>query len=274
MKSVWQQPIAIALEAFVILWPGPSTAQPGSLDDLYTTRAIVTGSDERNRPLGFSLCFEDVLVKVSGDPNVVKDARFGTLVANAGQYISKFSYRDRFEGKPVHDEQGTHDRPHFLTCQFDPQKIDGVLKTLGWKPWLGHRPRLLMLLVVRGARSRDILSSDGAFDPDMREALANAAQRYGLTITLPSVVTLQSKQITFNTAGARLLRIAEASGAELPIVGSLIWSDAALGWVATWKLEASGHHYRWSVSGVNYDEAFRNAVRGAARVLSGNGRPF
>ena len=130
-----------------------------------------------------------------------------------------------------------------------------------------------MLLVVRGARSPDILSSDGAFDPDMREALANAAQRYGLTITLPSVVTLQSKQITFNTAGARLLRIAEASGAELPIVGSLIWSDAALGWVATWKLEASGHHYRWSVSGVNYDEAFRNAVRGAARVLSGNGNP-
>ena len=274
MKSVWQQPIAIALEAFVILWPGPSTAQPGSLDDLYTTRAIVTGSDERNRPLGFSLCFEDVLVKVSGDSNVVKDARFGTLAANAGQYISKFSYRDRFEGKPVHNEQGTHDRPHFLTCQFDPQKIDGVLKTLGWKPWLGYRPRLLMLLVVRGARSRDILSSDGAFDPDMREALANAAHRYGLTITLPSVVTLQSNQITFDTAGARLLRIAEASGAELPIVGSLIWSDAALGWVATWKLEASGHHYRWSVSGVNYDEAFRNAVRGAARVLSGNGRPF
>ena len=103
MKSVWQQTIAIALEAFVVLWPGASTAQPGSLDDLYTTRAIVTGSDERNRPLGFSLCFEDVLVKVSGDPNVVKDARFGTLAANAGQYISKFSYRDRFEGKPVHD---------------------------------------------------------------------------------------------------------------------------------------------------------------------------
>jgi hypothetical protein len=100
MKSVWQETIAIALEAFVVLWPGASTAQPGSLDDLYTTRAIVTGSDERNRPLGFSLCFEDVLVKVSGDPNVVRDARFETLAANAEQYISKFSYRDRFEGKP------------------------------------------------------------------------------------------------------------------------------------------------------------------------------
>ena len=266
MKSVWQQTIAIALEAFVVLWPGASTAQPGSLDDLYTTRTIVTGSDERNRPLGFSLCFEDVLVKVSGDPNVVRDARFETLAANAEQYISKFSYRDRFEGKPVHDEQGTHDRPHFLTCQFDPQKIDSVLKTLGWKPWLGPRPRLVILLVVRGR-----------IDPDMREALANAAQRYGLTINLPSVATLQDNQIDIDTAeitpSDRLLRVAELSDSELPLVGDLRWSDAALGWVATWSFEASGQRHRWSVAGVNYDEAFRNAVRGAARVLSGNGGP-
>jgi hypothetical protein len=278
MKSVWQQTIAIALEAFVVLWPGASAAQPGSLDDLYTTRAIVTGSDERNRPLGFSLCFEDVLVKVSGDPNVVRDGRFATLAANAGQYISKFSYRDRFEGKPVHDEQGTHDRPHFLTCQFDPQKIDSVLKTLGRKPWLGPRPRLVMLLVVRGPRNGGILSSDGAFDPDMREALANAAQRYGLTINLPSVATLQDNQIDIDTAeitpSDRLLRVAELSDSELPLVGDLRWSDAALGWVANWSFEASGQRHRWSVAGVNYDEAFRNAVRGAARVLSGNGGPL
>jgi uncharacterized protein len=70
-----------------------------------------------------------------------------------------------------------------------------------------------------------------------------------------------------------LLKVAELSDGELPIVGDLQWSDAALGWVAAWSLETSGRRYRWSVSGVNYDEAFRNAVRGAARALSGNGEP-
>ena len=59
---------------------------------------------------------------------------FYELASSAGQYVSAFSYRDRLEGKPVHDEQGTYDRPHFLTCHFDPQKIDSVLKTLGRKP--------------------------------------------------------------------------------------------------------------------------------------------
>jgi len=60
----------------------------------------------------------------------------------------------------------------------------------------------------------------------------------------------------------------------MALVGDLRWSDAALGWVATWNVEVNGRRYRWSVNGVNYDEAFRNAVRGGARVLSGNGDPL
>ena len=269
--------LTIALWVFTALWTDVSIAQPDSLDDIYTTRAVVTGKDERNRPVGFKLCFEDVLAKVSGDATIVSNSRFETLAASAGQYILTFSYRDRFEGKPVHDEQGTYDRPFFLTCHFDPQKIDSVLKMLGRKPWLGHRPRLTMLVVVHGRTNSGILSGDGAFDPDMREALANAARRYGLTVGLPSVATLQSNQISLDTAkvapGDRLSKVAELSDGELPLVGDLQWSDAALGWVATWSIDASGRRYRWSVSGVNYDEAFRNAVRGAARVLSGNGEP-
>jgi hypothetical protein len=108
--------------------------------------------------------------------------------------------------------------------------------------------------------------------------LANAAQRYGLTVSLPIVATLQSNQIGVDTAAItlsdRLSRVAEMSNAELPLVGDLQWSDAALGWVANWSLKASGRRYRWSIRGVNYDEAFRNAVRGTARVLSGNGNPL
>jgi uncharacterized protein len=270
--------LAIGLGALVVLGTEASITQPDSLDDIYTTRTVVTGQDERNRPLGFRLCFEDVLIKVSGDDSVVSENRFENLAASAGQYVSAFSYRDRFEGKPVHDEQGTYDRPYFLTCHFDPRKIDDVLKTLGRRPWSGNRPRLVMLVIVHGRTNSGVLSGDGSFDPDMREALGNAARRYGITINLPSVATLQSNQISIDTAGItagdRLSKIAELSDSEFPLVGDLQWSDPALGWVAAWSLDANGRRCQWSVSGVNYDEAFRNAVRGAARVLSGNGEPL
>jgi hypothetical protein len=135
-----------------------------------------------------------------------------------------------------------------------------------------------MVVVVRGRTNSGILCRDGVFDPDMREALANATRRYGLQVGLPSVATLQNNQINIDTAevakGERLLKVAELSDGELPLVGDLRWSDAALGWVATWSIEAGGRRYRWSISGINYDEAFRNAVRGAARVLSGSGEPL
>jgi hypothetical protein len=135
-----------------------------------------------------------------------------------------------------------------------------------------------MVLVVHGRTISGVLSRDGAFDPDMREALANAGQRYGLTINLPSVATLHDSQVDIDTAGTtpadRLLKVAALSDSELPLVGDLRWSDAALGWVANWKLAVNGRRHRWTVSGVNYDEAFRSAVRGAARVLSGNGEPL
>ena len=270
--------VAVAFGAFMSLCIDVSMAQSDSLEDIYTTRVVVTGQDERNRPLGFRLCFEDVLVKASGDASVVSDRRFKALAAGAGQYLYTFSYRDRLEGKPVHDEQGTYDRPFFLTCNFVPEKIDGVLKKLGRNTWSGHRPHLVMLVIVRGRTKSGVLSSDGTFDPDMRESLANAALRYGLTVGLPSIATLQSNQVNLDTAAKiprdRLARIAEFSKSELSLVGDLHWRDAALGWVAAWSLDAHGQRYRWSISGINYDEAFRNAVRGAARLLSGNGKPL
>jgi hypothetical protein len=64
------------------------------------------------------------------------------------------------------------------------------------------------------------------------------------------------------------------SDSELSLVGDLRWSDAALGGVAKWRLAVNVRRHRWSASGVNYDEAFRNAVRGAAWVLSGNDGPL
>jgi hypothetical protein len=135
-----------------------------------------------------------------------------------------------------------------------------------------------MVLIVHGRTNSGLLSSDGAFDPDMREALANAARRYGLTVNLPSVANLQVNQINIDTGeitpAGRLSRVAELSDSELPLVGDLRWSDAALGWVVNWRLAVNGRRHRWSISGVNYDEAFRNAVRGAARMLSGNGEPM
>jgi hypothetical protein len=198
--------LMLALAAFgALLWPA-AQAEPVPVTELYTTQAVVTGFDERNRPLGFRLCFNDVLVKASGDASIVDDRRFAAFEARAGEYIDSFSYRDTLFGKPIHDEQGSYDRPHFLTCHFNPQKINEILTSMGRKHWPNPRPALAMVLVVHGVvhgrKVTGVLSSDGAFDADMRYALAAAARRYGVIVNLPSVAALKDNGIDPGLAAA------------------------------------------------------------------------
>jgi hypothetical protein len=250
--------------------------KPWPIEDTYTTRTIVTGNDERNRPAGFRMCFENVLVKASGDASIAEDRRVPKLAARAADYITKFTYRDRLEGKPLKDEQGTYDRPHYLTCKFDQAKIDAILKKLGRKPWVGKRPKLVMVVAVHDRKQRGMLTSDGPLDPSMRESLEAAAIRYGMTVELPSAAALQQNNITLDNAPrvnpAALKNVAAASNADLAVVGWLDFSEADTGWIARWSVEANGKPNFWIVRGVNFDEAFRNGVCGVMLALSGNAR--
>lgn len=270
---------SIRLAALLLLFGMASAAADdlGQPADLYTTRVIVTGADTRSRPEGFRMCLEDVLAKASGDMKLPDDPRVRKLGEKAGDLIDAYSYYDRMTGRPIHDEQGTRDRPYYLTCAFNAAKVDAALAALGRKPWPGDRTPLTMVLAVQGLGHNDMLSSDGDFDPDMRAALTNTAMRYGLTVTLPSLNALAENAVTVESAAkspaARLTALAERSGGALPLVGSLDWSDADHGWIAHWMLDDGRKRHAWGVKGVSYDEAFRSAVRGAALILSGNGEP-
>jgi uncharacterized protein len=66
---------------------------------------------------------------------------------------------------------------------------------------------------------------------------------------------------------------AYSSGGGTVLVGSIAWNKGMLGWKGDWRLySADGLHHR-QIQNVNFDAAFRSAMRGAAQVLSGNGEP-
>lgn len=253
------------------------TAAAASLDELYVGRAIVTGIDERDRGRGFAESLKDVLVKVSGDPRVAGEPQAVAMVANAPTFVADFDYRDRLEGIPFHDEQGSRDRPYDLTVRFEPAKIDAALRSLGREPWTAPRPRLVAFIGVIYETSTYVLASDGARGVDQREALAAAAWELGMPVALPDKATLTEAQLTVEELPAADLASLDAkakeTGGDLALVGSIVWSKAALGWVAEWRLTANGKTYDWGISSVSFDDAFRNAVGGAAQILSGHGQP-
>jgi hypothetical protein len=205
------------------------------------------------------------------------DPRVAVLAVKAADFIDAFSYRDRMEGIPVHDEQGSRDRPYDLTVTFDRDVIDAALQSLGSAPWNGPRPELLVIVAVENDDIRFVIDVDGARGRDMREAIAAAAEQYGIPAALPTETALAGGGITATDPGgldtATLDTLARDSGADVTVSGTLAWSDADLGWDADWRMTLVDVPYRWRTRRVSFDDAFRSAIGGAAQILSGHGPP-
>jgi hypothetical protein len=121
--------IAVLLLIFAVLhMPGVDVAAASTALNLYQARTIVTGQREETRGPGLERCLEDVLVKVSGDPLVLADPAIASMKGHAASYVTRFRYRDRMEGIPIHDEQGSRDRPYDLTVDFQANQIDAALR--------------------------------------------------------------------------------------------------------------------------------------------------
>jgi uncharacterized protein len=259
----------------VLIWCAGTMAAPGA--DLYRMQTVVTGQGEANRMIGFAMCLEDVLIKVSGAQKLAGDRRLATYKSSAGSYVKAFSYHDQFSGKPIRDEQGTRDRPYDLTVDFEEKKIDDLLETLGLKPWLSQRTRLAVFAEMEQGAKDYIVTADGTRSDLQRDALLAAADRRGMDIVLPGAAALEKSGLDgkkLQTAPTSTLTplAAELDG-ENTLVGRLVWDDRALGWATNWQMQWHGRTQRWQVRGVTFDEAFRRGIGGAAQVLSGNGGP-
>lgn len=252
---------------------GAFAAEPG---DLYRGRTIVTGIKDDTRIPAAPICLLDVLAKVSGDVRLLQDPRAKEVAAPATLHVTEYSYRDRFALRQIHDEQGTRDRPYYLTVTFDPGRVDTALATLGHKPWL-TRPNLALFLVVNNNARIYVLSGDGTFGRDQRESLAAVSWQSGMPVTLPSESDLTKEGLTADVLTAiepaKLDMVTKGMGADLVLIGSLVWNKGTLGWAAEWKLYDGKDIHDWKIKDVSFDDAFRSALWGSALILSGNGEP-
>ena len=250
---------------------------PAAADDLYSTKVTVTGQGEPNRIAGFATALEDVLIKASGAVKLSGDRRLAAYQSKAKDFVKSFSYRDQFFGKPIRDEQGTRDRPFDLTVDFEAGRIDAILKALGLKPWLSHRPRLAVFVAMAQGAKNDVVTADGSQSDLQRDALLSAADKRGMEVVLPDAAVLARSNITGEALRSPsfpvLTPLAIELGGEVALVGRLVWDDRDLGWATQWQMAWRGQTHLWQLRGLTFDETFRRGIGGAAQILSGNGDP-
>ncbi len=242
------------IRALILLVLLATSAQATSL---YEATAITTGMDARARPAALAACLAQVLVKVSGNPALLDDPRVAALGPAASGLLAGLAYLDRMSDEPKHDEQGTRDRPYNLIARFEPDGVDAALLGLGEAPWQTSRGRPSILIdIAVTPRTGPVMPIRADTDPDERHraALLAAADRFGIVVLLRPVM-------------------GSAPLATTTLRGSMVWQEAAAGWAGAWTLPWQGHEYNWRIVGVSFDEAYRNAIAGAAAILSGHALP-
>ena len=270
---------ALVLAIGWLVWTGNIWQIFGGNNELYAGRTIITGQRDETRIPGFKAALLDVAKKVSGN-QMLTAAQIETIVhGNIKLFVQDFTDRDRMEDIPIHDEQGTRDRSFELLINFVPSRVNAMLRSLGEKPWKETRPKVLVLVNVHNAIGSYILTDDEDDETgaEQREAFKAAAWQTGIPLILPlppllktgNVDTKSLDQLSPRQIGD-LGRIAQA---DVVITGNLIWVGGPNGWKANWVLFDDKGEHRWQIEGINFDGAFRNAMRGAAQILSQHGEP-
>ncbi len=217
------------------------------------------------------------MVKASGDPRLADNPEVIAMSKTSRFAIREYAYVDLYAGRPIMDEQGTRDRPYEMTVYYRPDKINDALAKVGSKPWGKNRPKVMVVLKVRHIARNYVLTSHGEFGGLMRESFDLAAYKYGVPIALVPGSLLEEAGLGYDSLSeAKLVdlqAIATMAEADVVMFGVLKWEPKVLGWIADWHMRHDGKTHHWHIEGVNFDAAFRNALSGAAQILSGNGMP-
>jgi hypothetical protein len=232
---------------------------------LYRAETIVTGTIEPERSRGFAAGALQVLVKLTGRPEAVDEPGAAALQKQAGELVAEFSYEDRMKDIPVHDEQGTRERPHFLRIRFDDQKFDEALEKAGFVKWSGKRPTVAVWLGIRDARSEYILSSDGDGGYGQRAVLDDASKLRSIPMILPedAQTAISFADIEKDNREAILAQSA-GQGADAVLYGLLEFDGNAY-WNIRWSAHGEDVEMQWSLKGITFDRALKGGID---RVMS------
>jgi uncharacterized protein len=238
------------------------------VDSLYQAEVIVTGQGEAERARGFGVGFTEIVVKLTGDPDNARDPGVQRLSAHAGDYVARFEYADRMKGIPVHDEQGTRERPYYLRLTFNSSAINDALQTLGLARWGSDRPKVMIWLGIKDSVRSYVLDSEAELGYGQREVLRSASRKLGVPIVLPAASDRRRGLISYDDiANGDLTRLRSASqryGADATLFGTLVMDENGY-WTETWALDWKNRLSRYRLARATFDVALHAAMAHAAK---------
>ena len=257
--------VCFALYALLVLCADRTYAQSSGLS-LYAGEVSVVDQSDEQRAEGLKNALSQVLVKLTGDKNVLANESVAKAVAGAERYVQRYQYR-----QDVIDENGQPQIRLTLIAHFDRGPVDRLVRDRGLKVWgTEARPPVLVWLALDAGNGPRLLADPTA---ELKDFMRGAQQR-GLGVVVPTMSDPAQSELAAQTiwSGDTVGLVAAASRYQTDqvLVGQL--RRVGEEWTAHWTLLQGGQAAaNWDASDVNLAALLSAGAEVAADRIGGRG---
>lgn len=230
-----------------------SQAQEASL---FSGRVQVPRQDIASRTLGEREAFAQMLVKISGLPDIVNHSSVAQALDQPSDFITRFG----FSRKAVPGEIGLK---LFLEVSFDSTSVLKLLRTAALPVWDADRPRVVAWIGVDDVNGRRLL--DASSTDDAAGFLLDQADVRGVPLFLPLMDLLDREyvdtSVVFDSTAARstLLSASERYSSGGMLVMRLT-ENLDGQWSVDWEFWWDGEQLREVSDNLTMEQAVRIGV--------------
>lgn len=236
-------------------------AQAVTVPNLYQASYPVSSEQVARGPL-FEQGLMQVLIKVSGNSQVVALAPFKQAIQHAGNYIDQYLYRKA----PKQPNQ------LLLTMRFSATAINQLLRNNNQAIWGNDRPLTLVWLAVTNGKSNQLVSAQ-----QVKQTLAKTLERQaagrGLPLEWPMMDLTDMQLVSASDIQQdNVLAVQNASQRYLPnailMVEVNTTNPSAI--TSQWTLLFQGGQQQWRSSGNSVKTALQSGLNNVVDAIAAN----
>lgn len=254
MKNWSHKLLSIALLCFSVV------AEAVIVNGLYETEVTVSNQSDGSRSSNIAKALRAVLIKLTGDSQIVSQDGVTEILRTAERYIQQFEYRNR--------EVNGHSQL-VLWARFDKSVIDHTLYQLDVPQWGRERPITLVWLALDdGVRRRLISVSDFA---TYIEQMNLRAQERGIVLVHPLMDLEDNQQLRSSDIWGNfhdVVRTASKRYSTDVVVTGKIESVIEGEWQGEWSVYVNQKIFPWETRSNSLDAVVIDSVDGLADILA------
>ena len=144
----------------------------GVINNLYDAKIAVDDQSPRTQNNAFSLALQQVLIKVRGNNDLLTNPKIKSAMSKATRFVRSYSY-DKQESQL------------YLVINFDPQRVEDLIRNAGFPVWDKRRPDTLIWLAIKPSDDLARLIARPTEYPEIYQKLSLRASQRGISLLFP-----------------------------------------------------------------------------------------